>query len=377
MTQRESDRELEKGMRLRVKIQGLGSLGEGLARVDNSEIFIPKTAPGDEVDAEILEKKKGRYLAKLLKIESPGPTRIEAECKHFEICGGCDFQHLPMSEQSAWKLRMAKHWIRRSPLAPFVKNLEMDQIHAPNPFGYRHRVRIQVKNGKPHFFKPHSHQTFALEECPILVDGFFESICSQVASLPDTKDVNISALNSYEIDGHQLKFSDACFSQGNLQVNELLWKRIEDDVIDLQQKKAALDLFCGIGNFSVPLTDYFESVTGVESEGISLEYARKNSAEVEWIAGDCSETLEKLLREKRFFDFVLLDPPRMGALKTVESLKRMSPPAITYVSCNLESLIVDLTQLIKKGGYQIKRFTIADLFPQTHHIESIVSLVPK
>lgn len=368
---------MKSGTKLRVKIQGIGSLGEGLARENDAEIFVPKTAPGDELEIEILEKKKGRYLAKNLKILSPGLTRKDAPCRHFEICGGCDFQHLPYAEQSAWKMRMTKHWIRRSPLAPFTRDLELDQIDSPKEFSYRHRVRVQIKNGKPHFFKPHSNEIFELQECPILIEGFFDQICDRSSQMPDTKDVNISAFNSYEIDGHKVSFSDDCFTQANLGTNERIWKRIEDDIVDLGSRKSALDLFCGIGNFSIPLNDYFESVTGVESEGKSLDFARKNSEDVEWIAGDCAKVLGSLISQKKFFDFVLLDPPRLGALQTVEYLKRLRPPAITYVSCSLESLIVDLTQLVKKGGYRIKRWTVADMFPQTHHIESIVSLVPK
>ena len=377
MTHERNTKDLPRGTKLKVKVEGIGSFGEGLARIDGAEIFIPKAAPEDELEIEILEKKKGRYRARILELIKASPKRQSAPCKHFEECGGCDFQHLSYEEQIAWKERMTRHWIRRSPLEPFLKNLSLDVIPAENPYAYRHRVRLQVKDRRLHFFKPHSSTLLPIEECPVLVDGFFNQLKESAANMDDQRDWNQSYVQSYEIAQKTLRFDERCFTQANLKMNQKIWKRIEDDIQSLESYESALDLYCGIGNFSLPLKDYFKTVTGVESEGASLEWARKNDPSIDWRAGYCEDVIQTLHQERKVFDFVLLDPPRTGALKVCEALSRLRPARITYVSCSLESLIVDLTFLLKKGGYRVTRWSVVDLFPQTHHIESVVSLVPQ
>jgi len=379
--------ELSPGEKLNVEVQGMGSLGEGLARHEGAEIFIPKTAPGDQVEIEILEKKKGRYRGRVLKLIKASNDRVTPHCKHFEKCGGCDFQHLPYDQQFEWKVRMTKHWIRRSPLAPQLEKIPFDFIPSPHPYGYRHRARLQVQNGKIHFFLPHSNDLFEIEECPIMVDGFVKALQDKASGMPATKDWNQSFLNEklvedkthYTIDDHKLCFDESCFTQANLPVNELIWNRIKEDVEKLEQKEKALDLYCGIGNFSFGLSKQFKKVVGVESFGNSIEWAKKNSKElnvenIEWRPGLVEEILPELDAEKQYFDFVLLDPPRAGTGKACKALLEYMPPRITYISCHLESLTRDLVQFCKKGPYKISRWTIADMFPQTHHIESIVSL---
>lgn len=366
----------------RLKIEGLGSLGEGLSRIDGKEIFIPKTAPFDECEVLITEEKKGRLRGVLKNILKPGALRISAPCEHFENCGGCDFQHLPYEEQLAWKLRMTKHWIRRSSLAPLLEKINFDLLPSPQPYHYRHRVRLQVKDGKLHFFKPHSNQLLHIRQCPILVEGFFEALEKEAQSLPDTKDWNQSFLEgrlvkgsaSYEMDGKQIQFGSECFTQGNLEVNRLLWKRVEQDVKSLPVRHTGVDLFCGVGNFTLPLKPYFKRLIAAENFAPSIDWARRNSSEIEWHCKESHELLDELLKERMALSYVLLDPPRTGALEVARRLVHLSPPFITYVSCNLETLIHDLVILHKKGHYHIHRWTIADMFPQTHHIESVVSL---
>lgn len=378
----EPSKKLALGQRLAVKIEGLGSLGEGLSHFDGAEIFTPKTMRGDEVEIEIKEFKKGRFRGEVKKFITESPDREDIRCQHFSICGGCDFQGIPYDEQIEWKLRMTKHWIRRSSLAPILDKISFDLIESPLPFAYRHRVRLQVQNRKIHFFKPHSHNLFEIKDCPILVEGFLDALKEKASELSDTRDWNqsfsdgglVDSSASYSVDGEEIQYDADCFTQGNLSVNELIWKRIKEDVLSLESRRVALDLFCGVGNFSVPLSRYFEKVIGVESEGKSIEWARQNSSKVEWHSGTADSLLSQFEKTRMFFDFVLLDPPRAGALSSVRTLNQLMPPAITYVSCHLESLVHDLVVLTKHGGYKIQRWTVADMFPQTHHIESVVSL---
>ncbi len=365
-----------------VKVEGIGSFGEGLARHGEAEIFIPKAAPFDELEVEIIEKKKGRYRAQIKSVLQLSPQRVKPECKHFSECGGCDFQHITYEEQLAWKLRITKHWIRRSPLAPQLGAIEFDQIASPSPYHYRHRVRLQVKDHKLHFFKPHSNEMLQITECPILVPSFFDDLKARACQMNDQKDWSQSYVNgqlideygTYELDGSPLSFGPNCFTQGNLAVNELIWKRVYSDIEDLPLRRNALDLFCGIGNFAVPLNHYFDRVTGVEAHPTSLAWAKKNDPDIRWIEGESEKIILQLEKDRESMDYVLLDPPRQGSLETCRALARLGPPKITYISCNLESLVRDLICLSKQGKYKIRRWTVADMFPQTHHIESVVTL---
>jgi len=368
-----------------VEVQGMGSFGEGIASDQGWDIFIPKTTIKDRVKTKIVEEKKGRFRGELLEVIEPSPLRRPSRCEHFSECGGCDFQHIPYAEQMAWKARQTKHWIRRSPLEPFLSRISFDEIESKSEFGYRHRVRLQVKDHQLHFFRPHSHQLLKLNQCPILAPGFFEALQQQVTRQPDQKDWNQSFRNDklveldshYDLDGKRIQFDASCFTQANPSVNERIWDRIKEDIQTLESHKLGLDLYCGIGNFSVPMSKYFEAVIGVESYEPSLAWARKNSLTIDWRLGETAAALIDLEKERRVFDFVLLDPPRAGALDACRIIGRFRPPMIVYVSCSLESLITDLTHLCKKQSYKITRWTTADMFPQTHHIESIVTLVPQ
>ncbi len=379
------------GEELTLTIQGLGSHGEGLGRVGEEEIFVPKAAPQDQLRVKILEEKKGRWRADIVEILQSSPQRETPKCKHFVTCGGCDFQHLSYEEQLAWKIRMTKHWIRRSPLEPHLTKIQFDSIAAPQPFGYRHRIRMQVAEGKLHYFLPHSHKMFAVEECPILEDGFFKLLGVEAAQIQNAKDwsqsfsenrlVDLRNPGRYDVAGLKLEYDAQCFTQGNLSMNELLVERVLTDrnLLSNPGASSALDLFCGIGNFSLPLAKNLRSVVGVEDFEASLHWARKNSESlsiknVEWIHAKSEAALQNLRKQRRCFDWVILDPPRTGALEVARELNSLLPSRITYVSCSLETLIRDLTALCKKGPYRISRWTVVDLFPQTHHIESVVSL---
>jgi 23S rRNA (uracil1939-C5)-methyltransferase len=365
---------LQVGQCITVTIQGMGSHGEGICQWKGNEIFVPKSAPGDQVEVRILEKKKGRFRASIERLIEGGSSRITPRCRHFEECGGCDFQHISYQDQWAWKMRMTKHWIRRSPLAPWLERLEFDEIPAVQDYHYRHRVRMQVKAGKLHFFKPHSHQLLELSECPILVKGFFESLQQEAAGLQERKDWASSALTGYEVGAHSIRFKPHLFSQGNQEMNQKMIARVLADR-SLTDGSTALDLYCGFGNFSIPMRDLVERVVGVEIEGEAIECARMNSQQVEWRAQAVEAAVQDLVNQREFFSWVVLDPPRAGAWETLPSLAQLKPHVMTYVSCSLETLIRDLTYLTKKAGYRIERWSVVDLFPQTHHIESIVTLV--
>eukprot|EP01118_Nematostelium_gracile_P004962 TRINITY_DN1591_c0_g1_i1.p1 TRINITY_DN1591_c0_g1~~TRINITY_DN1591_c0_g1_i1.p1 ORF type:complete len:375 (+),score=75.46 TRINITY_DN1591_c0_g1_i1:29-1126(+) len=362
-------------MRQRVKILQIGSHGEGIGKLNGQNVFVPKTLPGDEVEIISAVKDKGHFRVLESQIISSGPDRQLSKCKHFDTCGGCDFQHMKYEHQLQWKLQTTKHWIERSPLSNILPQLNIDVIASPDEYHYRHRCKMQVKEGKPGFYKINSKEVVQIDECPIMVHGFFEQMKKEAERLQNERDhlfnfqIGNGVDNHYEVDGNKLYYDRNCFTQANLKVNELMWQTIKTEALKCVKKTRALDLFCGIGNFTVGLENIFHEVIGVEENPISISFAKKNNPRVNWI----NQKVETFLaKNKKKFDFVLMDPAREGAIESCEFITYLNAPKITYVSCQLNTLIRDLVALQK--SYEVSKWTVVDLFPQTKQIECIVSL---
>ncbi len=368
--------------KIRAVIEELGSRGEGLFQTEGITVFVPKTGPGDEVVVEIHEL-KGRFgFARVLEFIKRGSAFRTPRCQHFMTCGGCDFQHIPYDSQLDWKMRVTKHWIHRSPLKPFITDATFDHISSPNEFGYRNRVRLQVIDAKPAFHQARSNQPVFLKECPVLVEGFFKEIQNLSQSLVREENLNLLFLNkkledfgTFSLGQKKVWISKNSFSQANLAVNEKMWGRILEDVTSLNQHQFAVDLFCGSGNFTLGLEDFFDRVIGIERSSEAIDLAKMSSQKIQWINDDSFRALTNILATSDPSpNFVLLDPSREGALKVCQLLGESQIDKITYVSCQLDTLIRDLVCLVKKHRYRIRRWTTVDLMPQTKHIESIVSL---
>lgn len=370
---------LEQGQRVEVDITSLGSRGEGLGVYNETRIFVPKSMPGDRVQAELHVKKRGQWIAKLVNVISPSSQRRDPACSHFEICGGCDLQHIPYPLQVEWKRDLTRHWINRSPLAPFLKDLQLETLASPKEFHYRHRVRVQIENAQPAYFLPQSREPMPFSTCPVLTPTLQEQLIKQAESLGQASEFSLSEEPcEYSVAGHRILFDSQCFTQANLAVNQELWKKISNWIRHLEPRHHALDLYCGVGNFSVGLQDHFKKVTAVEANPHAIRFAQKNSDRIEWIQSDVRQYLERHLPESTGgpcpWDLVLLDPSREGALESLRILLNAKPRHIIYVSCQLDSLIRDLQVLLKSNQYQVDNWTVVDLLPQTRHIESLVFL---
>lgn len=371
---------------LELRIEHFGSRGEGLARYQDESVFVSKTVPGDLVRVEIESKKKSRYQARLIEVIEEGSSRQKPSCKHFNECGGCDLQQLPYKEQIKWKQKVLSHWLERSRLASLIGETQFDLIESPKKYAYRHRVHMSLGENKTSFKRARSHTPVELEECPVLESGFFKALKELSSKTPEpltqsysySEDRIVEAEASYEIDDLTLSYDANCFTQPNMSVNKLMWKRIKEDVLKLKSSEFALDLFSGIGNFSFPMSKLIQKVVGVESSSDAAEWAQRNAERlgltehVDIYNEDVNSFLMKL--EKTSVDFVLMDPPRSGIGAGAKLLKKIKPERLTFVSCQLDSLIRDLGVFLKNNDYRVERWTLVDLLPQTKHIESIVSL---
>ena len=427
---------------LRLSIEKLVYGGDGLAHADGNTVFVPYVLPGEEARAAVKSKKKKLIWAQLLEVTSPSKERVKARCPHFQTCGGCHYQHIAAAEQ----LRLKKDILRET--LSRLGGITWDgpiQEHSGEPYGYRNRAQWAVRDAKPRaigYFLPESSVIVPIDECPVLspmLAKTFEQLqnMTRSATLPerileieafaDSSDTKIAlnvaferfpkpakeiaaalqealpqidslllldqSKNRFELTGPGYLFQEAGgyrFRVSHLsffQVNRFLVEDLLRTMTSGAKGEVALDLFAGVGFFTLPLARTFKKVVSVDANLAATNdlYANAEVAGVTIISHN--EHAEEFLRktdEKP--DFVSLDPPRAGlGAEAAAKLAALGAPEIAYLSCDPSTLARDLAVLTgssKKTGtdatganrYEIAEVHLFDLFPQTFHIESLVRL---
>jgi 23S rRNA (uracil1939-C5)-methyltransferase len=335
--------------------------GKGVARHDGMVVFVPFTAPGETVTARIVKRKKNFAEARVVKVMTPSPDRIEARCPYFTGCGGCTYQHLRYEAQLAIKASQVEQTLRRVgkltevPMRPIVAS--------PNPWGYRNRIRVHREDGVTGFFVFESRQLIDVEQC--------------VIAQPEVNKALRKLRNSKTPDGdYSLRASGGAgpfFEQTNEAITRTLIEMLDTTLRRDQQ--LLVDAFCGGGLFAKALAQHAEKIIGVETNGAAIEYARKTAGPSEtYLHGDVAHFLGEILSShdpER--TTVLLDPPSEGlSARTTDLLINGAPAEIAYVSCNPATLARDLAFL--RRSYRLESVTPLDMFPQTAEIEVFAHL---
>ena len=384
------------GDRLKVSIEKIVPRGFGLAFAEGLTVFVPLSARGDRLEVRIEQVKGRTAFAEIETVIEPSPERCTPPCKYFGTCGGCDLQQLPYDGQLAAKVEIIKDSLHR------IGKIEMEHIQivpSPNPLQYRTRAlwHVDTRAGKMGYYKRNSHDVVDIDHCPILdpaldatlqrfrseldAGRFWEEKAKVEAAVGSDGRVSINAPDLPEAveeiavnaAGERYRFDARSFFQGNLSMVEALIEAATGGASGTH----ALDLYCGVGLFSLPLARRFAHVIGVEANEQAAKFAERNAAD----AGSSnlrffSEGVSKFLfsRELGETDFVLLDPPRAGTEKNViQRIIKLQPKNVSYVSCDPSILARDLRRFLD-GGYRIETLTALDLFPQTHHIETVARL---
>jgi 23S rRNA (uracil1939-C5)-methyltransferase len=386
------------GKNLDVKIEKIVPNGFGLAFAENLTIFVSLAAPGDQVRVKINQIKGKTAFAEIVEILEPSSERIEPPCVYFGRCGGCDFQQLNYDAQLKAKLGIIKDCLVRIGKINLAGEIKI--IGSSQEFAYRARAQwhADTRTQRIGYFRRNSHDIIDVETCPILTNELqktltelrgeieWESFWSEKAEIEAANAGEKVSIYSSELVepteeisfalGENRYFYDA---QSFFQGNPFLIEALIETALKDANGKTALDLYCGVGLFTLPLARRFEKVCGVEANEKAIESAKKNienarleNAEVfaesvgEWL-GENAEKLSDI-------DFILLDPPRLGAEKeTIEHILKIKPKQVSYVSCEPSTLARDLRMLCE-SVYEIESITAIDLFPQTHHVETVVIL---
>ncbi|HDH0831198.1 TPA: 23S rRNA (uracil(1939)-C(5))-methyltransferase RlmD [Klebsiella oxytoca] len=409
-----------------VTVNDLDPFGQGVARHQGKALFVSGLLPQEQAEVVLVEDKKQYARAQVKRRLSDSPQRQAPRCPHFGICGGCQQQHASVELQQQSK---------RAALARLMKR-EVDDIIAASPWGYRRRARLSL-NYQPKtqqlqigFRKANSSEIVDVVQCPVLVPtlgallpavreclsglqslrqlGHVElvqadngplMVLRHTAALPAADKEKLERFSQshglslylapqseileqirgeapwYTSDGLRLVFSPRDFIQVNDGVNQLM-VHTALEWLDIQPQDRVLDLFCGMGNFTLPLAKRAAQVVGVEGVPALVAKGHENAAlnalhNVTFFHENLEEDVTRQAWAKHGFDKVLLDPARAGAAGVMLHIIKLAPRRVVYVSCNPATLARD-SDVLLQAGYTIQRLAMLDMFPHTGHLESMV-----
>ena len=422
-------------------IESLDHEGRGVAHVDGKAIFIDGALPGEAVEYASHRRKRSYEKAHAVNVLSASSQRVEPPCPHFGTCGGCSMQHLNLAGQTAAKQRVLEDalWhigrLRPEQLFPPISGTAW-------AYRMRARLSVRYVASKGGalvgFREKHSSYVAVMDSCAVLPDHVSALIpglktlvegLSQPDRMPqievavggsrtvlllrhlepltpddldrlrqfaDTHQIiwylqskgpetvilfhpADTPLLSYELPdfGLKLLFHPSEFTQVNHGVNRMLVRRAMALLRPHAGERIA-DLFCGLGNFTLPVARLGARVLGVEGSAELVKRAQENAAEngltakCEFAVANLFEATGESFAALGHFDKLMIDPPREGAIALVNALPVMGGPLrIVYVSCSPATLARDAAVLVQEKGYRLVGAGMANMFPHTSHLESI------
>jgi 23S rRNA (uracil1939-C5)-methyltransferase len=424
-----------------VTVDSLAWGGRGVGRNEGKVIFVSKGVPGDRLLIQLQRVKSHYAEGRIQAVLQASPDRVEPKCKFFSHCGGCQWLAVRYARQLAEKEALVKSILRRHlsgcEVLPIVPS---DPPRRYRHRGDLH-VRPSGKGAKVGFFQESSHQLVNLDEC-LLFDRDYNAVYGKIrktmqeepsaahverltlarseagdqyvallwmrddsppAVIAEVADwigrqnlsgaLLVSAHDpshvfsasgtsqiSYSLQGEppiEVRADIRSFTQAHFALNKRLVEAAKGNLA-LSKHERVLDLYSGVGNFTLPLAAECREVVAVEENPIAHENAKDNARRggihnIKHLPGDSGVWVTNLASASERFDAVLLDPPRDGAKGIVEALGHLSPRRILYVSCNLPSLDRDL-QALAAGGFRPVRLQPWDLFPQTYSVETMCLL---
>jgi 23S rRNA (uracil1939-C5)-methyltransferase len=384
-----------------ITIEKLVYGGDGLARIDGEVVLTPFVLPGEKAEIEREPSRSGAARGRLVQLIEPAAERVKPECPYFERCGGCHYQHAAYEAQVA-----AKRAILAETLARVGKISGIPEIRAisSEPYGYRNRIQLHFMNGRIGYRELRSHKLCAVEVCPISSPRLDECIRALNRMVRDRAwpdflrtaelftnetDVQLNVIETQrplakrffdwcarELPGYTpgaIDYDGFRVSYGSFfQVNRFLIRQLVDEVTAGVSGRFVVDLYAGVGLFTVALAKSFERVIAVESGSGAVRDLEANAAragiKVEAAIESVDVYLHKLTESP---DCVLADPPRTGLGRAVvKRLVEIRPRELTIVACDPATLARD-ARLLLDAGYRLAGLTVVDLFPQTYHIETV------
>jgi 23S rRNA (uracil1939-C5)-methyltransferase len=430
-------------MQHEVIIEKLSHDGRGIAHIDGKICFVSHALPGERVQIAIQSSKRNFSEATTVSVLSQGETRVEPRCGHFTVCGGCSLQHVTQDEQIQLKqsvlLEQFTHFGQITPKT-VLSPLRSDPYHYRRKarIGVKYVIKkdrvfigFRERNGRyltdcttcevihPRMsvlWEPLREVIAALSvkdqipqvECAIgdedlaLVFRHLQPLTdedrAQLMAFAKTHQVDLylqpkgpSTVHLIYPEGKKERVRYALpafnlmleahpldFMQVNAEINQQMIARAIE-LLDLQPTDTVLDLFCGLGNFTLPLSRYAAQVTGVEGEASMVARVLENAAlngctNVEAYCADLSADCSTQPWAKKSYTKLLIDPARAGAQEILGLINQFNPERLCYVSCNPATLARD-AGLLREAGYSLEAAGIMDMFTHTHHTEAMALFV--
>lgn len=412
-----------------LKIDALTYGPYGIGRLDGKAIMVPHTAPGDTIEARIVEAKERYSLGESVRILERSPLRRTPPCPYAGVCGGCSWQHLGYDAQLKAKEQSVGDALRR--IAKLDGHELRPIISSTHELGYRRRIRLQVGPDKQlGFFAAASHRLVEIAACLIaseplneLLDQLRRWMRSLETSIEHIELVGGDGLDELVVvaqtngdfvprDEHRCENLIAEATLNGLIVAGHNWRKtwgiptltvnlideisltVDADVFiqvnpegNLQILRAllgagkfqptdrVLEFYCGAGNFTLPIARRVREICAVEGHRAAIACGKLNAQKqglenIRWTAAAVPQAAARLKNRRAHFDKIVLDPPRAGAKDLDAALASFGAEKILYISCNPTTLARDLAALTKRG-YTLRMVQPIDLFPQTFHVETL------
>jgi len=426
-----------------VTIDSLSPEGRGVARIDGKATFIAGALAGEEVSF-VYDNIRSKFSeGHVVEVLNASPDRVEAKCQHADICGGCSLQHMDAEAQIKHKQSILLGHFEH--LAHIQPNEILAPLTGPL-WGYRKKARLGVRYVRKKErvlvgFREKSKPYLAvLNQCEVLHPSVghrlldlsqlirslacYESIAQIEAAVDDThtalifrnlvdvnkqdksKLISFAKDNSFDLylqpkgpdsvqllypdtadlsysveDGLHVHFKPADFTQVNSEINIKMVKRAIE-LLELNDGDQLLELFCGLGNFTLPLARRVSSVVAVEGDKSLIDRANENAKQnnisnVSYHVANLMEDVTGMPWLKGGYNKILIDPPRSGAIEVLPHIVKLGAERILYISCNPATLARDSNYLINEANYQLVKAGVMDMFPHTSHVESIALFIKK
>ncbi len=374
-----------------IKIEKMSIGGDGVARMMFNErnvvIFIPHSAPQDQLKIKISRTEKTFLLGEIIEIIAPGPSRRQPPCPVAFECGGCSWQQFNEDEQIHQKEELLKELFKK--FLPQIDYQLLPTIQTSQKFEYRNRIQLKHLGSKLGYFKSGSHEIVPISDCLIAQAPLRKKIAELNETLKPTaelKKYEVKINQEGQVEHYQIGESSEglAFSQVNNSVNDLLIEAVLNSiskVMQLDSEKSITELYAGSGNFTFPLAKKFPKVkinavelnprlTAAAAENIKLQ---KRVKQINFFTAKCEIYA---LNYPLSRNLILLDPPRSGCHPDViRKIADTIPENIVYISCHPTMLVRDLALLLKqRPEYRIQYLQIFDMFPQTDHFETLCVL---
>ena len=383
-----------------LSIDTLTNLGQGLGRIDGWVVIVPFVLPGEKIRARVYRNHKNYSDADLIEIIESSPDRIEPRCPLFGECGGCQYQNLAYETQIGWKQRQVAELLEHMAGIEFPVN---EVITSPRQYHYRSKIT-------PHFQKPRDgkiaaigflianrrQQILDVPSCPIAMEPINAALTTVRETARDraksykkgatlllraSADAQVitdpKAVATESVGELDFKFLAGDFFQNNPFILPAFTSYVREQAV-AHGSKYLVDAYCGSGLFTLTAAPAFERATGIEVSEGSIKWAKENATQnqitnCDFLAGEVEDLFARVTYPGDETS-VIIDPPRKGSSpEFLEQLFRFAPRSVVYVSCNPSTQMRDL-KLFAEAGYQLTAVQPFDLFPQTRHLECVMTL---